>query len=308
MSEDGTRELLQQHVATHPEFRLIENPDKSVSAGLNRAVRAAHGEIIVRADVHTEYAPDYLRRCVAVLLETGADNVGGPARTKADSYLQEAICLGYQSPFSTGGAAFHDPNYEGYVDTVTYGCWRKSRLLELGLFDEDLVRNQDDELNLRIHRAGGKVYQSSTIKSWYRPRASLTALFRQYMQYGYWKVRVIQKHRMPASWRHLIPGAFVFGLILLTLVAPFWRVGLFAWLLWCGAYVCGNLVATLLTCARPGRLRFLPAMPAVFGAFHFGYGYGFLRGVVNFCLLRRRSPSAFTRLTRNVESAGEHLP
>src|SRR5262249_21289065 len=149
--------------------------------GLNRAVRAAKGDIIIRMDVHTEYAPDYVKRCVEVLRGTGADNVGGPARTRAEGYRQEAIALAFHSRFSTGGARFHDPNYDGYVDTVTYGCWRKTRLVELGLFDEELARNQDDELNVRIHRAGGTVYQSSSIRSWYRPRPSLRGLFTQHI-------------------------------------------------------------------------------------------------------------------------------
>ncbi|PYR46886.1 MAG: glycosyltransferase family 2 protein [Acidobacteria bacterium] len=251
-------------------------------------------------DVHTEYAPDYVERCVEVLLATGADNVGGPACTRADGYLQQAICLGYHSPFSTGGARFHDPGYEGYVDTVTYGCWRKERLIELGLFDETLVRNQDDELNLRIHRTGGRVFQSTSIRSWYHPRASLAALFRQYMQYGYWKVRVIRKHKQPASWRHLVPGVFVFGLMALTLAALFFHGAGTAWLIVCGTYVTVNALVSLATVARVRMLRVLPVMPAVFAAFHFGYGYGFLRGLVD--IVAGGGGKTFSRLTRHPAS------
>ena len=147
---------------------------------------------------------------------------------------------------------------------MTYGCWHKNTLIELGMFDEQLVRNQDDELNLRITRNGGRIFQSSTIRSWYHPRASLKALFTQYMQYGYWKVRVIQKHRIPASWRHLVPGVFVLGVVVLTLLAPFLSLAAWVWAGWVGAYVVGNLLATLLTCLRPGRIQFLPVMPVIF--------------------------------------------
>ena len=202
-------------------IRVIDNPSRIVSTGLNAAIRMARGDIIIRLDAHTEYASDYLCACVKALERTGADNVGGPARTRANTVMQSAVAAAYHSPFAVGGAHFHDVNYQGYVDTVTYGCWPRSTFEKFGLFDEELVRNQDDEHNLRITRGGGKVYQSPKIRSWYRPRGSLIALFKQYMQYGYWKVRVIQKHKLPASIRHLVPGAFVLALMLLFLLSAF---------------------------------------------------------------------------------------
>ena len=214
MSDDGTREILREYCARHPELRTIDNPRRVVSPGLNAAIREARGAIVIRMDAHTSYAPDYCRRCVAELERTGADNVGGPARTCAQGTRARAFAAAYHSPFSTG-ARFHDENYEGWIDTVPYGCWRKETLARLGLFDETLVRNQDDELNLRLTRAGGKIWQSPAIVSWYSPRTSLTALFLQYFQYGFWKAAVVHKHRLPGSWRHLAPVAFVLAHILL---------------------------------------------------------------------------------------------
>ena len=221
MSDDRTREVLSEIAATDPRVRVVDNPGRIAATGLNAAIRAARGQIILRMDAHTEYAPDYVRRCVEVLEETGADNVGGPARTRATTYMQGAIAAAYNSPYSVGGARFHDVDYEGWLDTVTYGCWRREIFDRIGLFDEELVRNQDDEFNLRTVRAGGRIWQSPSIRSWYSPRGSLRALFAQYRQYGYWKVRVIQKHRLPASIRHLVPGAFVLALGGLGLAAPF---------------------------------------------------------------------------------------
>ena len=155
MSRDGTRAVLEEYRAAHPFVTVIENRGEIVSTGLNEAIRRARGEVVVRMDVHTEYAPDYIAQCLAVLEETGAENVGGPARTMAAGYMQGAIARAYHSGFACGGARFHNPAYEGYVDTVTFGCWRRQTLLDLGLFDEALVRNQDDELNLRLVRRGG---------------------------------------------------------------------------------------------------------------------------------------------------------
>ena len=209
MSDDGTRAVLHGYEKNVSSLRVLDNLKKNASAGLNLAIRAATSEIIIRMDAHTEYAPDYIRNCVQILKQTGADNVGGPALTRADGYLAQAIALAFHSGFTHGGSTFHDARYEGLVDTVPYGCWRKSTLDRVGLFDETLDRNQDDELNFRIISAGGRIWQSPRIVSWYRPRTRLRDVFRQYFQYGFWKVAVIRKHRRPASWRHLFAWYYI---------------------------------------------------------------------------------------------------
>ena len=196
-----------------------------------------------------------------------------------------------------GTARGHNAGYEGPVDTVYLGCWPRAVFNRVGLFDEELVRNQDDEFNLRLTRAGGKMWQSPRVRSWYQPRGSLASLFRQYMQYGYWKVRVIRKHRLPASPRHLVPGLFVAALVLLALAAPFWRPALWAWLALAGAYLAGVAAASVLTARRAG-LDLLPVLPAVFGCYHFGYGLGFLRGMADAAFRKGSLRSGFTSLTR----------
>jgi succinoglycan biosynthesis protein ExoA len=297
-SDDGTREILDRISKINPVIRIIDNPERIVSTGLNAAIRAAQGDIIVRMDAHTEFSPDYVKQCVQVLQATGSDNVGGPWFAVGRTFLQKAIALAFQSPFSAGGAGSHRVDYEGPVDTVYLGCWRKATLMQLGLFDEELVRNQDDELNLRIIRAGGTVWQSPSIRSWYYPRASIVALYKQYMQYGYWKVRVIQKHRIPASIRHLVPGGFVgvlLGLCLLSLGLSSARMALTMLVI---MYLVANLSASLSTCRMPINWAYLPAMPLVFSAYHFGYGWGFLRGVLDFMLLNKSGRRSYGQLTR----------
>jgi succinoglycan biosynthesis protein ExoA len=285
MSTDGTRQIIDEYMGKGP-IRAIDNPEKIVSTGLNRAILAAGGEFILRMDIHTEYAPDYARRCVEALTATGAWNVGGPARTKADGWMARAIAAAYHSPFACGGARFHNDQYEGWVDTVTYGCWRKSTLERLGMFDESLVRNQDDELNLRTIRVGGGVWQSPAIVSWYHPRDNLRDLLRQYFQYGYWKVAVIRKHRQPASLRHLVPGAFVLaaaaGLPLaLAMAVAGWSTAASAvagtWAILMGVYAAACVAAALWTARRNGW-NLLPILPVVFACYHFSYGTGFLSG------------------------------
>lgn len=308
-STDATRELLQKFAGRDRRVRVIDNRQQIVSTGLNAAIRAAHGDIIIRLDAHTDYASDYVCQCVKTLEKTGADNVGGPARTKARTYLEKVIAASYHSPFGVGGARFHDPEYEGWVDTVTYGCWHRHSFEKFGYFDEELVRNQDDEHNLRIIRGGGKIWQNPAIKSWYRPRGSLVALFTQYMQYGYWKVRVIQKHKLPASWRHLIPASFVLalflGVVLSTLYPPPGGFGdlagaLLSFVL--GAYLTALLVASL-HAASHSEWKLLPLLPLAFYCYHFGYGYGFSRGIWDF-VIRRKTPGSWSRqLTRPSRAA-----
>lgn len=297
MSDDGTREMLDRLADHTPCLRVIDNPGRIVSTGLNVAIREARSPIIVRMDAHTEYAPDYLFQCVSVLRETGADNVGGPWVAHGQGVVGQAIAAAFHSPFAVGGARGHNARHEGLVDTVYLGCWLRKVFDHFGFFDEELVRNQDDEFNLRLTRAGGKIWQSPRIRSWYQPRNSLLSLWRQYQQYGYWKVRVIQKHQLPASVRHLIPGFFVLALILLPVWGLWWPFALWCWLALLGVYIVTTLGASLLTAART-QWNIVPLLPLVFACYHFSYGYGFLRGIWDF-LLRRRGPARrYSDLTR----------
>lgn len=306
MSTDGTREILIQIAREYPGLRLLDNPAGIVSSGLNRAIALARGSIIIRADAHTVYAPDYVRRCVVVLHETGADNVGGPWIAVGSGLVGRAIAAGFHSRFGSGGARAHDPSFEGPVDTVYLGCWRRDLLVRVGGFDEQFVRNQDDELNLRLKRTGGTVWQSPRIRSWYRPRDSLRLLWRQYVQYGYWKVRVIQKHRVPASWRHLVPPVFVFTVIALIGVSPISSLAALGLLTVCGLYLIGTATASLMTAFRT-EAKLLPVLPVVFACFHIGYGYGFLRGIWDFVIVRRPPATELSTITRRAPESSRTL-
>ena len=175
-SDDGTLDALARLIAADTRLRVVANPEQIVSTGLNRALAEARGEVIVRMDVHTTYAPDYVAECIAALVRTGADNVGGPWRAEAEAgggAMQEAIVAAFQSPLVAGGALSRRLDYEGPVDTVYLGAWPRATFDRFGSFDETLVRNQDDEHNLRITAGGGRVWQSARIVSAYRPRARL---------------------------------------------------------------------------------------------------------------------------------------
>jgi len=311
MSDDGTWEALQEYAVRDSRLRVIRNPGRIVSTGLNAAIRLARGEIVIRMDAHTTYDSSYCQQCVLELERTGADNVGGPIRTLAVGLQARSIEAAYQSRFSSGSGISRDVKYEGWVDTVVYGCWRKETLERLGLFDETLVRNQDDELNFRLVRAGGKVWQSPSIISWYSPRSSLSKLFRQYFQYGFWKVAVIHKHRLLASWRHIVPILLV-GLTMLLIASvpvcvvasatqPARILGIAALTLVIG-YLSLNLLASFSAARRHGWTT-LPWLPLVFATIHGAWGLGFLTGTVRLLAQPGFSfsvvtNSAVTRLSR----------
>lgn len=299
-SDDGTRDVLAAIAAVEPRLRVVDNPERIVSAGLNRALAASTGDVVVRMDVHTEYASDYVARCIETLVRTGADNVGGPWRAEADAGsapMQRAIAAAFQSSWVAGGALSRRLDYDGAADTVYLGAWPRQTFERFGNFDEALVRNQDDEHNLRIVQGGGRIWQASSIRSVYRPRASLAKVFRQYMQYGYWKPFVMKKRGQPASLRHLVPALFVLALVVAGVVAVC-GFGVWPFAVLVAAYLATIIGLTLLvttTAAQPPAV--VLRIPAVIATYHVAYGIGSLLGAVD-VLVHRRGRDRFASLTR----------
>jgi glycosyltransferase involved in cell wall biosynthesis len=297
-SDDGTLERVEAVAQDYPDrVRVIQNDAGIVSTGLNAAIRAARGQFIVRMDAHTWYASDYLVQCLRVHGETGADTVGGPWVAQGRGRMGRAVALSFASPLSTGGGAAHAAGYEGPVDTVYLGAWNREVFERIGAFDEELVRNQDDELNLRIVRAGGVVWQSPAIRSEYQCRSSLGELIRQFYQYGYWKVRVIQKHRLPASVRHVVPALALLGAIAAVVLAPMSTAAATALGAAVAIYILAILAATM-ACAGIANCNLWPAVAATFPCYHFGYAVGFLHGLVDFVWLNRAPRRSAVTLSR----------
>jgi glycosyltransferase involved in cell wall biosynthesis len=269
-STDGTRELVGTHGAP---VRLVDNPGVSAAAAMNVGIDEAVGDIICRADAHTVYAPDYVARCVAVLHETGATNVGGRMVPVGTTRFGRAVAAVTSSPFGIGPGAFHYATEQREVDTVYLGCWWRDTLVELGGYDAEGLQwaAEDQELNFRIRRGGGRIVLDPTIRSWYFPRDTPRALARQYQNYGLAKASTLAKHRSLPSWRPLAPAALVAA----TAVAMVWHPRLAVAGVGAHGVLCAGLGYRL--SAEPGVD---PARAAAVTAIcHWSYGVGFWRGI-----------------------------
>jgi GT2 family glycosyltransferase len=286
MSDDGTREVMRKLSQADGRIRMLDNPKRIVPTAMNIGLRAAKGKQFIRIDGHAEIPKDFITKSVQCLAEhPDAWVAGGPIRTVANTYAGRAIAAAMRSPIGVGNSRFRLGDYEGWVDTLAFGTHHKWVVDRVGYFDEELVRNQDDEFNLRIILAGGKIWMSKAIQSTYFSRGSLCRLWRQYFQYGFWRIRTLQKHKRPAGIRQVVPLVFVLSFLFLGLAGLLWwpfRVLLIAEAI---LYVLALAIGTL-DVGRKSGWRYAPAAPLVFALLHFGYGLGSLWGAVRFCVLR----------------------
>jgi glycosyltransferase involved in cell wall biosynthesis len=289
MSTDGTLatidDLRRRAGPGAPSVAVVSNPDRSTPAGLNLAVTRARGAVIVRVDGHCEVQADYVRRCVLLLEQTGADNVGGTTVGVGDRPWQRAVARAVRSPFGVGSASVRYAPRARWVDTVFLGAWRRDVFDRVGLFDEELLRNQDDEHNFRILQSGGRVWLEPSICTRHEVRGTLPALWQQYYEYGLYKVRVMQKRRGVASWRHVVPAVFVASMTVTVVAGAFTRRRRLMVAV-VGPYAAATTVASVHAGRDdPGALLLLPV---AFATVHVAYGTGFLAGLWKWRRFHRR--------------------
>ena len=284
MSTDGTREIVGRMKEKDERIVLLDNPKKNVPCALNIGIKSSKGEIIVRMDSHSVYTPSYVSTLVRKMTELDAWNVGGVLITTPASNtvkcLAIAICLSH--PFGVGSSLFRIGSTTIVeTDTVPFGCFRKSLFEKVGLFDEDMLRNEDEEINGRIRKAGGKIYLIPEVTMYYYPRESFTKLFRMYYQYGLWKPLVNKKVGNPVSCRQFVPPLFVFGLafgLLLSLLSPlFLKVYLAVLLL----YLLITISVGIWQAFKYSKPLLCLYIPITFFCLHVSYGIGYLRGLCN---------------------------
>ena len=281
-SDDGTYEMLQEWASQGSNRYVFQNPRKIVPVGLNILIPRSKGEIIIRVDGHCVIAPDYVSSCVRQLQSEGVDGVGGPMHTIGEDLVAQVIALAMSSKFGVGNSSFRtESGVTKLADTVPFPAYQRAIIEKVGLYDEELVRNQDDEYNYRIRETGGKVLLAEDVRSEYYSRGSLKKLWKQYFQYGFWKVRVLQKHPKQMSLRQFVPLLFVLAILLTLLLSLLLPWGWKALLALLGLYLLANLLASAVT-ASGKRFRTNLLLPLAFIIIHVGYGLGFLVGLFRF--------------------------
>jgi succinoglycan biosynthesis protein ExoA len=292
-TDDSVQKLTEAAERAGLELHVLPNPARYVSHGLNACIRRATGDLLVRLDCHTFYPPDHLRLYAEAAVRTGAWNIGGKVIPMGRTAMERAVSSAMDGPF--GGVHWNRlaaGSQTVDVDVVHCGAYRPEGFERAGLFDESLVRNQDDDLAFRLRQAGGRVVLDPTIRSHYVPRGSLRGVFRQYYEYGFWKAVLMRKHRQVISGRSLAPLAF-FGTCAILAIASVWSSEARAVLaIAVGGYVLGAAIFALMSLRRRKEsLRLLPRVLAVFPAFHVSYALGMLWG---FARSVRRLPVATT--------------
>ena len=278
-SQDDTVAQLREMQQDHASLRILHNPNRTVPYAMNIGIRESTAPVIVRLDAHAEYPEDYIRLSVEALLTRDCENAGGVFETRGRGFMGEAIAEMLKTPLGVGNASYRLTDRAGYVDTVPFGCFRRALFERIGGFDERLTRNQDNELNHRIRKNGGKIWLDPRIRVLYYCRDSLRGIMRMGYMNGKWNV--ITMALVPGSMgaRHFVPLAFVLctlaGLVGIALGKPV-IAGLFA-LMW-GAYVLldGFYAWTI---AQQKGIRFFPVELILYPCFHFAYGIGSLCGL-----------------------------
>ncbi len=276
-STDRTREILARLAEADPRIRTVDNPARLQAAGLGLLVKEATGDVIVRMDVHAEYATDYVRQCVEALERTGAENVGGAQRAKAKTFFQRALCAALESPLGVGGAKYRSSEAEGYVDTVFLGAFRRKVFETIGLWDPGAITNEDAELNQRILDAGGQIYLSRDIVVHYFPRDSFKKLAKQYYKYGRGRARTLLKLGTVPTLRPFGPFLMVSGAAAMLMFPPAWPL--------LPAAVATYALVTGAEAVRVGKHLGPAAIPTVWAMFptlHVSHGVGVAAGFLKY--------------------------
>jgi len=284
MSEDGTRSIVESYTKRYSFVKLLDNPQKITPTALNIGIRNGKGDVIVRIDAHARLSKDYVSKCVRFLHRFGADNLGGIMVTlpREESLIGKAIVLSLSHRFGVGNSYFRIHSSEPrWVDTVFGGCYRKDVFDRVGFFNENLVRGQDMEFNLRLKKAGGKILLVPEIASYYYARSDLKSFWKHNWSNGVWAILPFAYSKVtPVSWRHLVPVVFVTSLIVTAMFGVFSAPILWLFLVTLGAYTMASLAAASHIAWRERDLRYAAIMPFVFGLLHFGYGIGSLWGLI----------------------------
>jgi cellulose synthase/poly-beta-1,6-N-acetylglucosamine synthase-like glycosyltransferase len=295
-STDRTPEIVKEYETEYPFIKLLHNHRQTTPFAFNLGITSSTADLVMSLGAHAELFPDYLENCLRAFERDPAIGcVGGYAINVMEDETSAIIAAAMSSAFGVGNAYFRTGGKEGYVDTVGIGTYKREVFARVGMYDEELARNQDDEFNFRVIMAGYKIYLDLRLKTKYYVRASFEKLYRQYYQYGYWKVYVNKKHRTVTTARQLVPLFFVLFLTLGLLISLF-HIQLFVtWLVVLLMYLAGGAYAAARAGKKPSHI---PKIIFTFFILHWSYGSGYLKGMVDFLILGLKPGQKAAALTR----------
>lgn len=269
VSEDRTKEIIESYEDNYPITVLI-NKRRITPASLNMGIQASRGNYIIRMDAHAAYPSDYVSKCIEILEQTGADNVGGIIETAGNGFLGGAIAKVLSSRFGVGDSSFRTGGTNGYVDTVPFGAFRRDVFDTIGNFNEDLLRSEDNDINARIIASGGKVYLSQDIHSTYYCRDSVKGVLKQGIQNGNALFQTLKVNPKAMKIRHYIPFLFLLSLICFPIIA-IWAVPIRY--LFAAECACYSALDIWFSFVKPkAKYGFITLW--LFPLFHISYGFG----------------------------------
>jgi succinoglycan biosynthesis protein ExoA len=280
MSTDGTRAAIAVFQKDFPDLdvRVVENARRTIPSGVNLAIEAARGEIIVRFDGHAKPYPDYVANCIAAHQAGLGDNVGGvwEIRPGANTWIANSIAVAAAHPLGVGDALYRHAKHAAEVDTVPFGSFRRALIEQVGFFDETLLTNEDYEFNARVRKWGGKIWLDPAIRSIYFARSTLPELIRQYWRYGFWKWRMLRRYPDTLRWRQALPPVFVLSVVILAVLSifvPSAGILLAAELL---LYLSIMILAGFHAAFQQRKAYLILGLPLAVLAMHLSWGSGFL--------------------------------
>lgn len=283
MSTDQTREIVKQYSDQHKHIKLIDNPDRFVPQAMNLGIKEAKGEVIIRIDAHCVYPDNYISVLVDKLFELNADNVGGVWITNpsSNSTISHSIAIASSHIFGVGGSK-HKIGANDIIetDTVPFGCYKRDVFDRIGLFDTDLIRNQDDEFNGRLIKHGGRIFIIPQIKINYFARNSLSKMIKMYYQYGLFKPLVNKKLGSPATIRQFFPFLFTLGLGIGLVLSLFSNIILAIYMLCVSFYLILAFYFAFKESLRLKKAGLIFMLPITFLNIHISYGTGYILGIM----------------------------
>ncbi len=297
-STDATLLLLEEHYQRDTRVKILINESQFTPQALNLGIRSTDADFVMILGAHSVISIDYIQKCVdAFSIDLSIGCTGGLLINKHEDSIAANVSYCMSSTFGVGSAHFRTGTKNGFVDTVAFGVYKKEVFEKAGLFDEDLIRNQDDEFNYRVVQSGFKIYLLTDTYIEYFVRSSFKKLWNQYLQYGYWKVYVNKKHKAVTSMRQLVPilwVCYLFSLLVFRLFVPGLKLTLVATIPLLLYFFMGIFFATKRDITFKDSLQRI----YIYAILHTSYGWGYVKGILNFILLNKKPGKKSTQLTR----------